>query len=407
MKKKSLFNLIALIVSIVAVFPVSMFAGFYGYDNSATFIEKSFADSFKTSKLIAQSIWTDEPKDLDYWSALSDEIDTEFQNTVSRVVKNEETAILPSEEHPLPITIASATPSESDKIYAENHLLLMYGESWNSLNEKGTYISYELATKLIETGVYGDISQRHLLGETVILKSGSHALLMTIGGIFFSEEDSVSKYYSECLEDEIVYISLENTFELDTSSTKGFVTYEEGSSDNTEVYRRITGDISINENYIHSESMRTYIRDIESYAALNSKTWLCLLFSVMTIVLSIVFLLFSKRAFLEIGEIKSDSSRFLEWLQKKNNFFLALLTVGVAIACILIGIGRTVFFSFGTITLPFITPGSMCGVSLVVLVNYAVLWLFLRSADVINDSLFAERGKTEELVIVNTRKMKI
>lgn len=406
MNRSGIVNLVVLVLSLVVSFPLSMFAGYYGYDNGEVLIENSFTECLKSTAVIAQSVETSEAEGLEYWSNLNEEISNEFQNTVSRVIKSDDTVIAPSEEFNFSVSIASTACAESDKSYSVNHIYISRGTSWEAIGTNSIYIGRSLATQLAETGIYGSISFAQMIDKTITLKGPSGELSMTVGGIFY--DIGSAEYYSDCLEDEVVYISLENTFKLDTSSTKGLVTYEEGSTKNGTVYKRISGDSSIRETYLHSESMRAHIQDIQSYRALNYKVWLCVLFSVMTAISSIVFLIFSEKVFFDLKDVvDANDSRLLRWIRRKDNYFLILLVVGITIACGFLGLGRLIYFSYGLITLPFLSTGSIFGVSLVVLIDYAILWIGFRSKNFIKESLLDGESKTVENVIVSTLHKKI
>lgn len=384
MKKKDIIKLISFILCLILVFPLSMMVGFYAYDNTPTLTSGAFNNI--ELNVVGQSIETKEAMNQEYWDSLVKDIDAEFQNTAGRFVQGDDVAAMASSDHTFPISIMSATPSTSDRIYATNHIYLTHGDSWASISESGVYMSQTLAFSLIETGIYGSIGLSDFVGQNVTLRVGSTELALTVGGLFNNTAATYARYYANTLETEIVYISLENTFKLDTSSTKGFITYENSSNRNYDVYQRIVNDEAIKEQYLHSSVLRERLAYIQNYRTQSYIIWLCLLFTLLAVADAVALLILSKKVFAYLQSIDNEKLKFLNWMQRRENYYFILLAVGFAIACLCIAIGKSINLPYLSLPIPFINTGSMAALSISFLLICAVLWVMFGLKRFVDDS---------------------
>lgn len=391
MKKKGIFCLISTVFYIASIFCLSYFSGFFIYDNSSTKISDSIESYIKTSdskvecqKIIASNEWS-----IEKWQNIK-ENDIPINNTFSRVIRNVEVKDFDGEKHQI---IAMSAEAYEQSKYSTNHIYIDYGYSWKKIDENCVYISTKFANNfLLSSKTNGIMSFQDLIGKNLTFKSNEANITLQIGGVFYSTPNTYANHYSTCFEnEEVFYMSLENTFALESNSKEGFVTYEEDSKTNFQTYSFINKSLDISKATFYNISLENDIDNIKDFYKNKNRY----IYSVVLLAFDILFLIFF------IKHLRRNKTHYINIFSKSNllkkignnllNKYYLFSCYIFIIYCFLIFVIKRFSLSHSKTKIAFINEGSLTFTSLSFLLIIIVIWLdfiSLKEKDIVMNEIY-------------------
>lgn len=391
MKKKGLFYLISSVFYIASIFCLSYFSGFFIYDNSSAKISDSIENYIKTSdsKVECQKIMASNEWSIEKWQSIK-ENDIPINNTFSRVIRNVKVKDFDGEKHQI---IAMSAESYEQSKYSTNHIYIAYGYSWKKIDENCVYISTKFANNFLLSSKTNVIrSFQDLIGKNLTFESDETNITLQIGGVFYSTPNTYANHYAACFEnEEVFYMSLENSFALESNSKEGFVTYEAGSKTNFQTYSFINKSLDISKATFYNVSLESDIANIIDFY--NNKNRY--IYFVVLLVLDILFLIFFikhlRRNKAHYNNLFSKSN-LLKRLGNKllNKCYLFSCYVFI-VYCFLLFVIKRFSLSHLKTKIEFINEGSMTFTSLSFLLIIMVIWfdyISSKEKNIIIDNLY-------------------
>lgn len=393
------------ILSLVSIFIASFFSGFFVYDNSNSMIEKTldYYSSSSPALVEAQQFMLEEDWLIEEWENVEATASVPLSNSFSRVVRSIQFKNFDGILYDT--NVLSTASYEFDTKYSANHIYISYGGSWNNINNDYVYISDNFAEMLKSSSSYGELEVNNLIGMpiTFICSSGEE-LILKIGGVFFTPSNSYSNYYQSCFDDEnIVYVSLENSFKLSSASKEGFVTYENSSKTNFDTYEYIRNNEDIISSAFYNNSLNL---DIDNTFAFYSDNMRFLYFALLLLASFFFIFVYIKLTYSIIDAkfgLNFKNEKIKRFVDEKKNIYYLLSVVILGIGCLLILLLRDTTLSFQSVTLSFANTGSMSVVSLSFVILLLFLWGHYLLSKKKEDVFIFDEDKTPKIINVTMK----